>query len=45
MYCLLPSGCVVYQLSTGSVEDVKLVCDALKKIENVLKAVRLFDAE
>ena len=26
-------------------EDVKLVCDALKKIENVLKAVRLFDAE
>ena len=26
-------------------EDGKLVCDALKKIENVLKAVRLFDAE
>lgn len=26
-------------------DDVKLICDALKKIENVLKAVRLFDAD
>ena len=26
-------------------DDVKLICDALKKIENVIKAVRLFDAD
>ena len=33
------------QVTVHDTEDVKLVCDALKKIENVLKAVRLFDAE
>lgn len=33
------------QVTVHDTEDVKLICDALKKIENVLKAVRLFDAE
>ena len=33
------------QVAVHDTEDVKLICDALKKIENVLKAVRLFDAE
>ena len=33
------------QVTGHDTEDVKLICDALKKIENVLKAVRLFDAE
>ena len=33
------------QVTVHDTEDVKLICDALKKLENVLKAVRLFDAE
>ena len=33
------------QVTVHDTEDVKRICDALKKIENVLKAVRLFDAE
>ena len=33
------------QVTVHDTEDVKLICDALKKIENLLKAVRLFDAE
>ena len=33
------------QVTVHDTEDVKLICDALKKIENVLKAVRLFNAD